>query len=118
MKLHATLNVLLDKPKMATKSKHWRYYHEILGLRAHLDSLRAQLLPPPSVVNMQGPEAHNSILGRFYKDYTRGISFLGTPSGKLSKVSSLTSQVDVSNYSLERERHQGDFAQGSRGRKE
>ena len=89
VRLHASLNLLLDKPKMATKSKHWLYYHELLGIKAHLDSLRFLKLPSPNVVNMQGPEAFNSVLGRFYKDYTRGLSYLGTPNGKLSKVCSI-----------------------------
>jgi hypothetical protein len=84
--LHATLFRLLDAKEFSAKSERWIYFHELLGLRAHLEALSISKLPTPAIVNMQGPEALNSIASRFHKDYTRGLSFLGTPNGRLAKV--------------------------------
>jgi len=77
---------LLDAKEFEAKSAKWIYFHEILGLKAHLEAVSAAELPSPSKVNMQGPEALNSIAGRFHDAYTRGLSFLGTPNGRLADV--------------------------------
>jgi hypothetical protein len=84
--LHATLFCFLDEKKYEAKTKHWIYFHEIIGLPAHLASLEAGALPSPAFVNMQGFEALNSIVTRFGEDLTRGLSSIGIPNGHQKAV--------------------------------
>jgi hypothetical protein len=88
--LHASLYRLLDKANFKLKTDPWCYFHELLGISAHLAAVDAARLPSPSQINMEKPEALNSVAGRFYKDYTKGLSLLGTPNGKLAKVCLVT----------------------------
>lgn len=87
--LHAAASSALDAVWFAKKSENWQYFHEILGLANHLKALEANKLPSPSLVNMQGPEALNSIVSRLSDRLTRGLSSLGTPNGKLGEVKPL-----------------------------
>jgi len=84
--LHAHLYRFLDSKRFDTKASHWKYFHELLGIKAHLQYISEHGLPSPRILNMQGPEALNSVVGKFVKNLTRGLSPLGTPNGKLSTV--------------------------------
>ena len=102
LSLHATLFVFLDEKKYAAKTGHWLYFHEIAGLRAHLEALDSHHLPSPALVNMQGMEALNSVVTGYCDDLTRGLTPLGLPNGQQSRVpfAPLYFQITISNTAL------------------